>query len=407
VSDLLWPGDHRAGDLFGDGRFLRALVQVEAAWSDALVDAGIAPPDAALPPGRLEGLIGAADAGPVAEAAEAGGTPVVPLLRLLRERLGPQTPAAAWLHRGLTSQDVVDTALVLCAGEVVAAVGAELARQADRLAGLVRQYRSTPLAARTLTRPAGPTTFGLKAAAWLAGILDAADDLRAVPLPAQIGGAAGTLAAAVELAGARPDAAEAVARAAAGTAARLGLRPAPPWHTVRTAVTRLGDAAVRCTDAWGHLANDVLVLSRPEIGELASGDGVSSTLPHKRNPVLAVLVRRAALAAPPLGQTLHAAAADAVDERTPGGWHAEWATLRTLLRRTVVAGRQCTELLSGLEVRPDRMAAGLAAADGVHAEQEAMAALVGRPPAAAYLGLSDALLDAQLARAAALLERHP
>ena len=105
-------------------------------------------------------------------------------------------------------------------------------------------------------------------------------------------------------------------------------------------MTRIGDALVACTDAWARIANDVLVLGRPEIGELAEGSGGgSSTMPHKANPVLAVLVRRTALTTPQLAATLHLAAADQVDERAAGGWHAEWDTLRLLLRRTVVAGR--------------------------------------------------------------------
>ena len=127
---------------------------------------------------------------------------------------------------------------------------------------------------------------------------------------------------------------------------RLGLAPSTPWHTSRASVTRLGDASVRCTDAWGRIAGDVLVLGRPEIGELSEGaGGGSSTMPHKSNPVLSTLVRRAALTTPQLAATLHLAAAEATDERSSGPWHAEWATLRTLLRRAVVAGDQATDLL--------------------------------------------------------------
>ena len=122
-------------------------------------------------------------------------------------------------------------------------------------------------------------------------------------------------------------------------AAALQLDDAVPWHTNRSAVTRLADALVATTDACGRIANDVLVLARPEIGELAEppGRGGSSTMPHKANPVLSVLVRRAALAAPALAAQLHLAAAESVDERADGGWHVEWSALATLARRTVVA----------------------------------------------------------------------
>ena len=166
-----------------------------------------------------------------------------------------------------------------------------------------------------------------------------------------------------------------------------------PWHTARSPVTRIGDAAVGCTDAWGRVANDVLTLSRPEIGELAEGEGGgSSTMPHKRNPVLSTLLHRAALAAPHLAATLHIAAADSADERSAGAWQAEWATVATLVRRTVVAGSQATELLSGLEVHTEPMAATLAAAD-VGSEQSAMAELAGRAPAEHYLGAADEIID--------------
>ena len=152
-----------------------------------------------------------------------------------------------------------------------------------------------------------------------------------------------------------------------------------------------------CTDGWGQIANDVLLGSRPEIGELSEArGGGSSAMPQKRNPVLSVLIRRAALAGPPLAATLHAAAAARVDERPDGGWHAEWATLRTLARRTVTAGAQTAELLTGLRVHPDRMAATLAAArPGIDAEQQRITGGVDGP----YLGASDAIIDAAIARA--------
>ena len=127
-------------------------------------------------------------------------------------------------------------------------------------------------------------------------------------------------------------------------------------------------------------------------------------MPGKANPVLATLVRRAALSNPQLAATLHVAAADSGDERPAGAWHVEWDTLRTMLRRTVVAAGQTTELVAGLEVHADRMAATLdGARDGVRAEQRAMAELAGRTPSGAYLGAADAFIEAPLARASGLL----
>ena len=405
MTDLFWPGDERAGDVLSDAALLAAMVDVEAAWLDALVAAGIAPPEAKA---DLPGLVGAADVPGIAAAAEAGGNPVIPLVALLRERVGADTEAARWLHRALTSQDVVDTALVLGIRAAAQAVRRDLADQIEALAALVATHRDTPMVARTLTQHAVPTTFGLKAAQWLGAVLDAADAVTGLDFPAQVGGAAGTMAAASELAGV-----DGARRLAADTADRLGLADAPPWHTTRTTMTRAGDAAVAATDAWGRIANDVLTLGRPEIGELAEGTGGgSSTMPHKANPVLATLIRRAALTTPQLAATLHLAAAGSVDERADGAWHAGWATLRTLLRRTRVAGSQTADLLAGLRVHPDRMRATLdAARDDVLAEQRSMAALTAADAAPDtqphYLGAAGPLVDAVLHRARAQLEETP
>jgi 3-carboxy-cis,cis-muconate cycloisomerase len=398
MADLFWPGDERAGALLSEESFLAAMVAVEAAWLDALVAGGVAPAGAK---DDLQGLVTGADVTALAEAAESTGNPAAPLAALLRERVAPRNELAArWLHRGLTSQDVVDTALVLVVRDAVRRLGAELDAQATTLAGLAETHRRTPMVARTLTQHAVPTTFGLKAAGWLTGVLDARDALDALVLPAQLGGAAGTRAAWVELAAGAPDALGAARGLATVTAATLGLAPGVPWHTVRSPLTRAADAAVACTDAWGHLANDVLLLGRPEVGELAeAAGGGSSTMPHKANPVLSVLVRRTAMTTPQLAATLHLAAASVVDERPDGAWHAEWATVRTLFRRTVAAAAQVTELVAGLVVHEDRMAANLAAAaDAVRSEQRSMAGLAGHAPTGDYLGAADDLVAAAIAR---------
>ncbi|MGB3485840.1 MAG: 3-carboxy-cis,cis-muconate cycloisomerase, partial [Mycobacterium sp.] len=169
--------------------------------------------------------------------------------------------------------------------------------------------------------------------------------------------------------------------------------------------TRAGDALVGCCDAWGHIAADVATGSRFEIAEFSQSDaGGSSTMPHKRNPVGAVLLRRAALTAPALGATLHLASATTVDERADGAWHAEWSTLSTLARRTVAAAAQASELLSGLIFDAARAAANLAAAEGILTEQHTMSELTGRPPGASYLGAADVFVDAAIRRADELEE---
>ncbi|MEP9362688.1 lyase family protein [Nocardioides sp. CN2-186] len=361
MADLFWPGDERAGSHFTAEDFVGALLSVEEDWAGA----------------PFTGLVDAED---LALDAEAGGNPVIPLVRLLQE----QDPAA---HRGLTSQDVVDSALMRMAEAAVESLRHDLHSLLGRLVDLAEQHRDTPMVARTLTQHAIPTTFGFRVAAWLTAVLDADELLDDLDFPDQIGGAAGTRAAIVEL----------------GRDLPLGI---PRWHTTRAPVTRLGDALVGCTDACARIANDVLTMSRPEIGELAEGSGGgSSTMPNKANPVLSVLVRRAALTTPQLAATLHVAAASQVDDRADGGWHAEWATLRDLVRRTLVAASQTADLVADLRVDAERMASTLAAAgDAVLAEQRSMAAAAGHDPAPSYLGDSAAYVDAVIARARHTLE---
>ena len=401
MTDLFWPGDHLAGELMSDDAFLAAMVGVEHAWLDALVDAGVAP---AAARSDLTGLVGPADADAIARGADADGNPVSGLVALLRSRTAQ--PTARWLHRGLTSQDVLDTALVLCLRDVLHRLGEETSTQVHLLSALAETHRGTRTLARTLTQPALPSTVGLKVARWLTGVLDAAEPLAAlrVSLPVQVGGAAGTLAAATELTGS-VDAAIALGDA---LAAAVRLAPAPPWHTTRSAVTRVGDALATCCDAWGHVAADVATGSRAEIGEFAEGaGGGSSTMPQKNNPVRTVLIRRAALTAGPQAATLHAAAAASVDERSDGAWHAEWATLRTLARHTVVAAAHATELIAGLQVDPARCEANLAAAAGLLAEQRSMTELTCRAALPDYLGATDQLIDAALDRARHYLKDLP
>jgi 3-carboxy-cis,cis-muconate cycloisomerase len=399
VSDLFWPGAERAGGLLDQESWLAAMVAVEQAWSDALADAGIAPASPVL-----TDLVGPGDLTRLAVDAESCGNPVIGLVALLRSRAGGL--GAEWVHRGLTSQDVLDTALVRCLRDAVSRLRAEIATQVGALTDLIRAHRDTLLTGRTLTQPATPVTLGLRAASWLSGVLDAADDLTALTFPVQLGGAAGTLAAVVELTGGDVVAARGLA---VDTARRLQLAPTPPWHTNRRPLTRIGDALVACTDAWGHLANDVLIGSRPELGELAEpAGGGSSTLPHKRNPILSALVTRAAITAPALASTLHLAAAASAEERAAGAWHAEWATLSTLARRTVTAAAQTSELLAGLRVDPERMAAHAHTrwAD-LTAERTAIAEFRAAPPSAGeYLGAATAFTDTALDRARTWLETH-
>ena len=399
MPDLFWPGDTHAGELMSDWALLTAMESVEHAWLEALVEHKIAPPGTQT---EVRGLVSKDDLAALADGAEAGGNPAIGLVRLLRGRLSSEP--ACWVHRGLTSQDVLDTALMICLRDVFDRLEDEQRGQVEGLRGLVSKHRLTPMVGRTLTQHAVPITFGLKAANWLTGLLDAAEALAGVRsrLAVQLGGAAGTLAACTELARLRglPEPAQLSWRLVESVAGALGLATSVPWHTSRSGITAAGDALVGCTDAYGRIAADVATLSRPEIAELAEGTGGgSSTMPQKHNPVLSLLIRRAALTGPPLASTLHLAAATNVDERPDGSWHAEWATLRDLARRTAIAASQASELINGLVVDEDRMVANLAAAAGIGAEQQTMADLVGAQPSKEYLGATELIIDRVLTRA--------
>ncbi|KUL46165.1 3-carboxy-cis,cis-muconate cycloisomerase [Streptomyces sp. NRRL F-4489] len=379
-AGLLAPG--RAGTAVeaatGDAAFLQAMLDAEAALTRAQAALGQAPARAA------EAVTAAAradrfDVRDLALRARAGGNPVIPLVADLTAAVPGD--AAPYVHRGATSQDILDTAAMLVTARCLPLITADLARTAAALRRLAAAHRTTPMPGRTLTQHAVPTTFGLKAAGWRSLVLDAADRLTALRPPAQLGGAAGTLAAFEALAGAPgtgPQLAAAYAR-------ELGLAAPPlPWHTLRTPIADLGAALAFTTGALGKLAADVLVLARTDTGELAEGDGGgSSAMPHKHNPVRATLLAAAARQAPALAAVLLGAVA-AEDERPAGAWHAEWQPLRDLLRLAGGAAAHAAELCPGLRVDADRMRAnldrdrGLATAERVAAE---LSGPLGRGPA--------------------------
>ncbi|MET0734215.1 MAG: lyase family protein [Microbacterium sp.] len=359
-----------------DAAIIDALVTAEVALSRAWAATGIAPASASASVSEAlgwseDGCRGhGVDPAWLAEGSVEGGNPVVPLVAELKARV--PADATIWVHRGATSQDILDSALMLVASRSGALVLAALRATERTLADFALVHRDHVAAARTLTQHAVPTTLGLRAAVWVRGVRRAMDRLEAAvdALPAQLGGAAGTLASFAEVAAAaaperdQADAVEALVRA---YAAELGLAvPEAPWHTTRWPVTELGDALVQALDALGKLAADVATAGRTEIAELAEGGGGgSSAMPQKRNPAASVLIRSAALRAPQLGATLHVAAALAVDERPDGAWHAEWPTLRELLRLALGASANAVRLVEGLTVDDEAVARNLALTDGL------------------------------------------
>ncbi|GGS41756.1 3-carboxy-cis,cis-muconate cycloisomerase [Streptomyces violaceus] len=350
-TGLLAPGwaDSAAASATSDHAYLRALLDAEAALTRAQATLGFVPVEGATAVTEAA-VSGAFDVRSLAERARAGGNPVIPLVAELTKAVGDEY--GPYVHRGATSQDIMDTATMLVAARTLDLVLADLGRTEQALARLAAEHRDTAMPGRTLTQHAVPTTFGLKAAGWRALVLDARDRTTAVrdALPAQLGGAAGTLAAFGAYGASDPTGLP------TAYARELGLRaPDLPWHTLRTPVADLAGCLAFTAGALGKLAVDVLTLSRTEIAEVAEGSGGgSSAMPHKSNPVRSTLIASAARRAPQLAATLYGSLA-AEDERPAGSWHAEWEPMRDLLRLVGGAARDAVELAEGLRVRPDVM----------------------------------------------------
>jgi len=405
-----------------DQAWLQAVLDVEAALARAQAAAGLIPAEHA-------DAIGAAcradryDAAAIGEQATDVGNPAAPLVKALRAQVGGD--AAADVHRGATSQDIVDSAAMLVARRALAVVLDDLAGAADAAAHLAAEHRASVMAGRTLLQQAVPVTFGLKAAGWMVALDESTDRLRTVRdtrLAAQLGGAAGTLSALGD------PALDVLAR----FAAELELaEPVLPWHTDRTRIAELAAALGESAGAMAKVGGDVVLLSQTEVGELREGGerGGSSTMPHKRNPIAAVCTLAAARQAPGLVASL-LAAMEHEHERAAGAWHAEWAPLRALLVAAGSAAAWLRDCLSNLEVDAERMRSNLgdallaervarALAEPLGREQadEAVRAALteGRPLAplarehlgadaaerlldpATYLGAADALIDRALA----------
>ena len=367
----------------------------DRAWLDAMLDAERALANAS----SLAGAIPAAAAAAVAEAcrselydvetlAEQGrapGNPVEPLVRALREQIGGEE--ARYAHRGATSQDILDTAAMLVAQRALRLIDEELTAVADATAELAQRYRDAPMAARTLLQQAVPTTFGFKAASWLVGVLSGRRRLRALAaeLPAQLGGAAGTLAALGE---SGPE----VAR---HFAAELGLRePVLPWHTNRAVVAELGSALAIASGSLAKSAADIVLLAQSEVAEVAEAEGgASSTMPQKRNPVGAVLTDACARAVRGYASVL-VESVPQEHERAAGAWHAEWHALAGALAATGGAAAALRRSLAGLQVDPERMRTNIGA--GVLAEQQSLGLGENLDPAG-YLGSAGVFVDRALA----------
>jgi 3-carboxy-cis,cis-muconate cycloisomerase len=330
-----------------DGAWLQAMLDVEAALARACANEG------EIPAAAAEAIAAACraelfDADALGRGAAATASPVVALVEALRAAVGAD--AAAHVHHGATSQDVLDTAMMLVARRALEPLLADALAATDACARLADAHRDTPMAGRTLLQQALPTSFGLKAAGWLYGMGSARGELGRARerLAVQMGGPVGSRSPAV----------------AAHVAAELGLAdPTLPWHTMRVRPVALASALGALAGVLAKLAGDVVLLSQNEVAEVREGGegvGGSSAMAHKRNPVASVSVIACAARVPGLVATMHSAMAQE-HERAAGRWQAEWGALSDLLRLTGSAAAWSAELLSGLVVDGERMRANLGA----------------------------------------------
>jgi 3-carboxy-cis,cis-muconate cycloisomerase len=375
---LFVPDSVRAA--ISDEAWIDAMIEAERAYAVAAAAAGVIPDES------REAIVSATrdlkvDPDRLVVEGRSVASPAQPLVTMLREAvLGD---AADYVHWGMTSQDVVDTAAMLVTKRAVGLIAAELDGVAAVSASLADEHRETVMAGRTLLQQAVPITFGLKAASWLVGVVEARRHLVAFQPTAQLGGAAGTLA---PLGDRGPEVLERFA-------AELGLDEPPlPWHTGRVRIGDLGAALALVAGGCGKIALDVILLAQTEVAEVSTGDdGRSSTMPHKRNPAAAVL----ALACTRLAQAnagVLIASMVQEHERAAGAWQAEWPALSAALAYAGGAAAATRTTLEALKVDEQRMRENIGA--DTLSEQAAFGLSAGDP--ADYLGSAHVFVDRAL-----------
>lgn len=368
--------------IFSDAGTVRRMLDVEAALARAEAQVRVIPTAAADVIAQVCADAGVIDLDALAHDADAAGNLAIPFVKQLTAAVTRRdAEAGRYVHWGATSQDIIDTALVLQLADALHEIDAGLLRLGDACAALATAHRDTPMVGRTWLQHALPATFGLKAAGWLDALrrhLARLDAARAQARTLQFGGAAGTLAS-------LGDEAPAVAGALA-QALTLDL-PALPWHTHRDRLAEVATTLGLLVGTLGKIARDISLLMQTEVAEVAEpsapGRGGSSTMPHKRNPVGCAAVLTAAVRVPPLVATMLAGMTQE-HERALGGWQAEWDTLPQIVTLAAGALRQMGDVVAGLQVDAARMRANLDLTRGLILGEAAMLELgrrIGRLPA--------------------------
>jgi 3-carboxy-cis,cis-muconate cycloisomerase len=368
-------------EIFSDRGRLQGMLDFEAALARAEARVGVIPASA-VPAIEAHCRAELFDVEELARGAVSAGNAAIPLVKELTALVAREDQdAARFVHFGATSQDAMDTGLVLQLRGALDQIEADLARLSGALAALADVHRRTPLAGRTWLQQALPITFGLKAAGWLSAVERHRARMRELHprvLVVQFGGAAGTLAALGERG---MDVASALAEELS-----LGM-PDLPWHAHRDRVAEVATVLGLLTGTLGKVARDISLLMQTEVGEAfepaVPGRGGSSTMPHKRNPVGSAVMLSAALRVPSLVAVMLTAMVQE-HERGLGGWHAEWETLPEICALTAGALSHLIQVVEGLEVDAARMRANLDATNGLILAEAAAMALgehIGRPRA--------------------------
>jgi 3-carboxy-cis,cis-muconate cycloisomerase len=344
----------RVRQAISDEAWLRALLDVEAGLARAEARAGLLTAEDAETISRAC-RPEAFDLAELGRAAAETGNPVAPLVRALVAAV--QGPAAAHIHRGATSQDIMDTAAMLVVQRALAALIADLDRTCDLAAALAGKHRAAPMSGRTTLQHTSPITFGLKAAGWLSGLDESAarlEEIGRLRLAVQLGGAGGTLAS-------LGPAGLPVVRY---LAQELGLAaPELPWHSNRTRLAEVAGALGAAAGAIGKPARDIIMLAQAEVGEvteLRPGGrvGSSSNRPSKRSPLHAISAASCAARAPDLVTTILTEVVYE-HERVAGTWQVEWQPLSDLLVAVGSAAVWLGDSLEHLVVDEQRMRANL------------------------------------------------
>lgn len=367
--------------IFTDEAIIGAMLRFEGALVQAQADLHLIPSQ----PAELIAhvcLNAQIDAAKMVASARDAGNPAIPLVRELSELVSSADPEAAkFVHTGATSQDVIDSAVMLQLKPALSKIGAGIEQLQQRLVELIGEHRGTAMIGRTLLQQARPITFAFKLASWLDQLTRCAAYLREVrnrALVLQFGGAVGTLAASGQ------EALSVLSR----LAERLELaEPTISWHTARDRFFEICSACAMLSGCLGKIAADVALLMQTEVGELSEraeeGRGGSSAMPHKRNPVAPTMIVAACTRVPGLLATI-AAAMTQEQERAVGRWHAEWGPLTEIVSLTGGAIKQSNDLFSRLEVHSARMLENLELTQGlVYAEEVAvvLAKQLGKPEA--------------------------